>query len=56
MAEFDTIIANFVCRKLTNEELRKKYRDRRVGDIAQSKGDVLELVESQPKVRKNLDQ
>jgi N-acyl-D-amino-acid deacylase len=27
-------IANFVCRKLENEELRKKYRDRLVGDIA----------------------
>jgi N-acyl-D-aspartate/D-glutamate deacylase len=27
-------IAEFVCRKITNEELRKKYRDRRVGDIA----------------------
>jgi N-acyl-D-aspartate/D-glutamate deacylase len=27
-------IATFVCRKLTNEELRKKYRDRTVGDIA----------------------
>jgi N-acyl-D-aspartate/D-glutamate deacylase len=28
-------IADFVCRKVTSDELRKKYRDRKVGDIAQ---------------------
>ena len=34
-------IADFVCRKVTNEELRKKYRDRKVGDIAQRRTSML---------------